>query len=739
MPKLRPMFFERAQFRSILMVLTLTFCLINPFTEKIHAEPLSAAYWEASFSPRGVTLDVKAIAVLDQDVYVGGNFITAGDVEAHYIARWNVSSRTWSSLGTLPYSVQAIAVAGQSVYAAAEGRLYRWNISAQSWEELGNAMGSIYALAAAGDSLYVGGNFSNINAIPLVNIARWRPAVGAWEAVGDIGFVVFSLAVQNDTIFAGGQRNLNGAAQARLAAWSTAAPAWTPVGGDLFGSAVHALAFNGDTLVAGGVFTQTGTLKANNIATWRDGQWQALGKGLDGAVRSISAGSLGVFAAGNFVGTDETPWVSLYYAARWDANSASWKPLDTGLTSSNLDPFDPQDCHACAIAAGSNQLFVGGKFTSAGNVTAFNVAAWDLSSGKWQPLYAGSQGNGLDNEALAMAVIGTDVYVGGWFTRAGPIPAAYIAKWDSLTGQWSTLGSGLDSGVYALEVSGTDLYVGGHFTKAGGADAYHIARWNTATHTWSPLGSGDRPGLSDYVETLAMDGEKLYVGGWFDQINNGPQTDHMAIWHTAAPAWEAVPDAGLKDAVFTILPRGQDVYVGGRFYKNGGSKFSSIALWHPADNTWHELAGGLDGTVNTLAAYGQDILAGGTFLSGLQRWNVASQSWAPLPGGGFSGGFYYGSIIDKIIVRPDGDIYAAGTFDHAGGSQALNIAQYSARYNLWRPLEGGFNTRAHTLGLVGKKLYAGGEFSLAGSSPSAKLAAVPTAEINLVFVPELKR
>ena len=114
---------------------------------------------------------------------------------------------------------------------------------------------------------------------------------------------------------------------------------------------------------------------------------------------------------------------------------------------------------------------MGGKFTSAGNVTAFNVAAWDLSSGKWQPLYAGSQGNGLDNEALAMAVIGTDVYVGGWFTRAGPIPAAYIAKWDSLTGQWSTLGSGLDSGVYALEVSGTDLYVGGHFTKAGGADA----------------------------------------------------------------------------------------------------------------------------------------------------------------------------------------------------------------------------------------------------------------------------
>ena len=46
---------------------------------------------------------------------------------------------------------------------------------------------------------------------------------------------------------------------------------------------------------------------------------------------------------------------------------------------------------------------------------------------------------------------------------------------------WSPLGSGLGgsfTGVYALAVSGTDLYAGGWFTTAGGTTAYYIARWN---------------------------------------------------------------------------------------------------------------------------------------------------------------------------------------------------------------------------------------------------------------------
>jgi hypothetical protein len=80
----------------------------------------------------------------------------------------------------------------------------------------------------------------------------------------------------------------------------------------------------------------------------------------------------------------------------------------------------------------------------------------------------------------ALAVSGSDLYVGGRFTTAGNAAANYIAKWNGSS--WSTLGSGLSSppeiwvSVSALAVSGSDLYVGGAFTTAGGKVSANIAR-----------------------------------------------------------------------------------------------------------------------------------------------------------------------------------------------------------------------------------------------------------------------
>src|SRR6185295_6538881 len=62
------------------------------------------------------------------------------------------------------------------------------------------------------------------------------------------------------------------------------------------------------------------------------------------------------------------------------------------------------------------------------------------------------------------------------FTRAGGSAANYIAKWNG--SRWSALGSGMGGPgyVYALAVSGSDLYVGGNLTTAGGKVSAYIAR-----------------------------------------------------------------------------------------------------------------------------------------------------------------------------------------------------------------------------------------------------------------------
>ena len=95
---------------------------------------------------------------------------------------------------------------------------------------------------------------------------------------------------------------------------------------------------------------------------------------------------------------------------------------------------------------------------------------------------------GLDGPTNAVALSGNDVYVGGTFTLAGTTSANNIARWNSLSGQWSALGAGVDGVVNAIAVSGNDVYVGGDVATAGGTPVNGIARWNGAT--WSALGSG---------------------------------------------------------------------------------------------------------------------------------------------------------------------------------------------------------------------------------------------------------
>src|SRR5207244_2405835 len=127
------------------------------------------------------------------------------------------------------------------------------------------------------------------------------------------------------------------------------------------------------------------------------------------------------------------------------------------------------------------------NFKTAGGSAANYIAKWNGSS--WSAL-----GSGMDSSVLTLAVSGSDLYAGGWFTAAGGNTVNYVARWNG--GSWSALASvmydmvfaGMDGGVHALAVSGSDLYVGGTFTTAGGNSANSVAKWNGTN--WSALGSG---------------------------------------------------------------------------------------------------------------------------------------------------------------------------------------------------------------------------------------------------------
>ncbi|MEY2410612.1 MAG: trimeric autotransporter adhesin, partial [Verrucomicrobiota bacterium] len=210
-----------------------------------------------------------------------------------------------------------------------------------------------------------------------------------------------------------------------------------------------------------------------------------------------------------------------------------------------------------AVADGSGNVYIGGGFTVAGEVIANNVAKWDGSS--WSPLGSGIGNVGQSSEVHALAVSGSDLYVGGYFTTAGGSAATNIAKWNG--GSWSALGSGMGGGLYwpivsALAVSGSDLYVGGRFTRAGGSAAKSIAKWDGSS--WSALGSG-------------MDGGPYYAG------------------------------------VYALAVSGSDLYVGGNFTTAGGSAAKSIAKWDGSG--WSALGSGIAGTDNRGQSYDVSALA----------------------------------------------------------------------------------------------------------------------------------
>ena len=242
----------------------------------------------------------------------------------------------------------------------------------------------------------------------------------------------------------------------------------------------------------------------------------------------------------------------------------TWSALGTGLNG-----------WVMAIAISGSTVYVGGLFTTAGGIAATSIAKWDTTTNTWSAV--GVALYGLNGQVNALAVSGSDVYVGGKFTTAAGVAVNYITKWDAATATWSALGVGLDRGVYAIAISGSAVYVGGKFTTAGDVAANYIAKWDAATNTWSALGTG----LDNVVRAIAISGSAVYVGGNFSTAG-GVAANRIAKWDATTNTWSALGTGLLNNGVAAIAISGSTVYVVGEFITAGGVGANYIAKWDGA-------------------------------------------------------------------------------------------------------------------------------------------------------------
>ena len=387
----------------------------------------------------------------------------------------------------------------------------------------------------ASGNLYAGGVFSGVGSVSANRVARWNGS--NWTELGSdnsVNYNVLALAAGGGSVYVGGGfKWAGGVSASAMAQWNGSS--WSPVGigGGMSGSAspnspVSALVRDASgNVYAGGYFTTAGGVAANYVAKWNGSNWQALGSGMNDGVEALALDTNGnLFAGGNFT---TAGGVTANYVAKW--NGSNWEALGSGMNN---------DVAALALDTNGN-FYAGGSFTLAGGTRANCIAKWDGNT--WLALGSGvSCGNKIGRyyfvSALAVDNL-ANIYLGGNFSTAGNVTANNIAKWNGST--WSALGSGMDGRVSALVFDGSNnLYAGGAFTTAGGASANNIAKWNGSS--WRTLGSG----TNAEVDALALDGTgNLYAGGWFNQAG-GKESAYFARY-AIAPAVSGFTKWGVEN------------------------------------------------------------------------------------------------------------------------------------------------------------------------------------------------
>ncbi|WKZ55768.1 MAG: hypothetical protein QY324_06965 [Anaerolineales bacterium] len=698
---------------------------------------------------------VNAIAVSGTDLYVGGDFedVNNGGTAlnaADYIAKWDGAN--WSALGSngagdgsiSPYSeVYAVAVSGSDVYVGGwfesvnnrgtvlneADNIAKWD--GTDWSALGsNGAGEgslnndVYAIAVSGTDVYVGGAFKDVNNSGMAlneadNIAKWDGT--NWSALGSNGagdgslnFQVDAIAVSGSDLYVGGDFydvNNGGAvltAADKIAKWDGtdwSALSSNGAGNGSLNDAVYAIVVSGTDLYVGGDFEDVnngGTVlnEADNIAKWDGTNWSALGSNgagdgsLNFRVNAIAVSGTDLYVGGYFYNVNNGgAALNASNFTRWDG--ANWHAISPPFQGALNDTV-------YAIAINGTDVYVGGAFTNANGIASADyIAKWDGAN--WSALGSNGAGDGSINDWVrAIAVSGTDVYVGGEFEDVNNVgtvlnEADYVAKWDGT--DWSALSSNgagngsLNNNVNAIAVSGSSVYVGGNFKDVnnGGTvlnEADYIAKWDGTN--WSALGSDGAGGssLSPYseVNAIAVSGSDVYVGGYFEDVNNGGtvlnEADNIAKWD--GTDWSALGSNGagngsLNDSVYAIAVSGSDVYVGGYFYNvnNGGTKLGAadyIAKWDGTD--WSALGsnGAGDGSINdwvrAIAVSGSNVYVGGNFkdmnnggtvlneADNIAKWD--GTDWSALG----SNGAGDGSLNDwmRAIAVGPGALYAGGDF-----------------------------------------------------------------------------
>lgn len=216
---------------------------------------------------------------------------------------------------------------------------------------------------------------------------------------------------------------------------------------------------------------------------------------------------------------------------------------------------------------------------------------------------------------------------------------------------------------------------GGIDVMVDDSDALYPVRVDPTFSDSDWAASSTTAGTSQTVHAVAVDASgNLYIGGSFTKVNE-ITVNYLAKWDGSI--WTTLGGPGAPAGpVNAIHCEGKDLYVAGRYLTEVGVGVNYVSKWNGA--SWQALGSGMNGVVTDLLYWQGNLYASGNFTTAggvnanrVARWDGVS--WNAL-GLGMSGGSYGGSVSN--LASSGSKLYAGGNFTLAGGVTIKGLAQW---------------------------------------------------------------
>jgi len=453
-------------------------------------------------------------------------------------------------------------------------------------EAADDRFGVSVSLSDDGTIVAIGGGKNDAGATDGGHVQVYQYSGGAWSQLGDdingdaateqSGWAI-SLSSDGTIVAIGAP--LNEGTPGRVKVYQYSSGAWSQLGSDIDGEAADdqfgrsvSLSSDGTILAIGARYNDGNGDNAGRVQVYQysSGAWSQLGADIDGEAvhdefgRSVSLSSdgtiLAIGAPSNDAGGYRAGHVRVY-----QYSSGTWSQLGDDIDG---EAADDRSGGSVSLSSDGTILAIGAPFNDESGSDAGHVRVYQYSSGTWSQLGDDIDGEAADDRSgysVSLSSDGTKLAVGAHQNDGNGTNAGHVRVHQYSSGTWSQLGADIngetagnpdfgDKSGWSVSLSsdGTKVAIGAPLNDGNGTNAGHVRVYSITTST--PAASSPRvPGQVPPWPEAILNVDGTVTVSWqapFDD-GNGPITGYRVA---SSPSGGSCSTTGLTCVIAGLDP-----------------------------------------------------------------------------------------------------------------------------------------------------------------------------------------